>query len=227
LTFVVLLCILGKISTANRGVTMSILDIFNPKKKAAKEAKLAISGDLKKFTHDLEALISIEDPLERFVAFFVVTSPWSDRGIENLKSSYKAAKEKIPELEGAVRDIDTLSLHFYRAGRDLYGLNRTSRGATPTADNVYLGNYDDMHPVEAALRSYLLTKTVRDCMNEKGILPMKISQCVSQHYQVEEQHPMTYRRAREIQALSFMKAHIPKMRDLVDKITAHDLKLGF
>lgn len=105
---------------------------------------LNIMPDLAKLRGDLRYFDNLAHRPLALVQFFQAVSKWHDRGMEDVISTlslfhgwrYAAGTgyEKLLPI------VHLLNNHFWKAGRDLYGWNRTKPGEEVTPDNVFLGN---------------------------------------------------------------------------------------
>ncbi len=71
-----------------------------------------LKRNLRQLRAELEAVQEVNDPLERIITFFKVTTKWEDT---------------FPEL-------------LYGYGRDEFGMNRTPRGMGITEETIFLGD---------------------------------------------------------------------------------------
>ncbi|MBP8994003.1 MAG: hypothetical protein KBG30_09345 [Bacteroidales bacterium] len=99
-----------------------------------------IMPELKDLKDILNVIDKKSDSLEGIVDFFAVISKWYDNMDDLDRILQKFKKVNYGQYDDIIKQINTLQVHFLKAGRDQYGYNRTKRGENVTDDNVYLGN---------------------------------------------------------------------------------------
>lgn len=106
---------------------------------AKPERKLvAVLPEFQELRQALQRASESRDSLTEIVHFFGTVSRWHDRGIEDLITAFEEVN--YGQYDEVLEKLRTLQKHFENAGRDECGWNRTKRGETVTADNVFLGN---------------------------------------------------------------------------------------
>lgn len=103
-------------------------------------------NDLKKIENDLNSLqkemleISMMDnKVEAIIRLFKVISPIQDKG--GFSQTICTLQEKnYGQLDQIISALEVLQIHFKRAGRDEYGINRTKAGEEVTSAKVFLGD---------------------------------------------------------------------------------------
>lgn len=112
------------------------------------ERKLtAVKRELQQLRQALHRASESRDPLTEIVHFFDTVSRWHDRGIGDLIAAFEEVN--YGQYDAVLEKLRTLQKHFENAGRCEYGWNRTKRGETVVADQVFLGNIYGLftHPV--------------------------------------------------------------------------------
>jgi hypothetical protein len=119
--------------------------------KAAKQLRAAdpflklreIMPGLIQLRYDLMAIRErypvFHDDLDALVAFFALTSPWHDRGLQDVIQTFEAANFRN-RYARMVEYLERLAGQFQKSGRSPYGINRTAKGQPMTAERIYLGD---------------------------------------------------------------------------------------
>jgi hypothetical protein len=76
--------------------------------------------------------------LVALIELFQVVSPWHDRGLRNIITSFEEVN--YGQFNEVLRALKALNKHFENAGRNLSGMNRTKPGQEVTSENVFLGD---------------------------------------------------------------------------------------
>ncbi len=88
--------------------------------------------------NELREVKAMENKIEAIIKLFQITSNLQDAGGFN-KEIQKMKGSKGKKMNTEIRSLEFLQKHFVRAGRSLYGINRTTKGEEVTAEKVYLG----------------------------------------------------------------------------------------
>lgn len=108
-------------------------------KRPLKKVK-ALMPELKELRSNLLKSRAAKEWVEEIVYFFDYVSKWHDRESE-LKDLVTALKDvNYGQFTEITDKLDTLQAHFINAGRQRFGMNRTKKDETVTADKVFLGN---------------------------------------------------------------------------------------
>jgi len=165
----------------------------------------ALLNELPSLRRDLVNIRSAirDEPLTALVRFFNVISPWYDRELNQFVDDLHDVKDA--RFDFFLTPLTVLVKHFYSAGRNQYGWNRTAIGQLVTDNDVYIGNIHGLwtHPVSA-------WKSVKN--EPKG------SWGFSDEY-------FRTRNAYDViadAATDFMSAHIDSMINLIDVLTRRD-----
>lgn len=112
--------------------------LFLNKEKAGKRILNSIKERLITIEKSLKEIDSMQNKVEAIVKLFQVISPLQDENLfaGDLQKLQKLGKKFQPEIES----ISTIRTHLERAGRNIYGMNRTKIGEQVTSDKVYLGD---------------------------------------------------------------------------------------
>ncbi len=111
-------------------------------KKALKKKLLKLMPGLQKLKKDLQELSGESDALIKLIRFFETVSVCEDQEIENLKNLITTfcGKNKKNYYDEIIKELKELQTHLNRAGRNMFGMNRTAPGDSVNDSNVYLGN---------------------------------------------------------------------------------------
>ncbi|MDP3685920.1 MAG: hypothetical protein Q8R32_03770, partial [bacterium] len=71
---------------------------------------------------------------DSLVHFFNIVSKWHDRGLSDIIAVFEETNHG--QHDEVLKLLRTLQQHLDKAGRAPYGMNRTARGETVTADRV-------------------------------------------------------------------------------------------
>lgn len=105
--------------------------------------------ELREFANVIYRASRLES-LDGIVTFFDQVSVWHDRSdeISSIIEKFKRANYG-QQYNQIIENLSTLEAHFYNAGREQFGWNRTMSGEKVTEEKVYLGNIFGLftHPV--------------------------------------------------------------------------------
>jgi hypothetical protein len=107
---------------------------FSPATTARQLNKL--KDEAKQSLLELEYLYLIKTPPLQLVAFYAAVSPWCDRNAELYQLERKLARIDYGQYTEARKALVALAA---QEERDLYGVNQTSVGETPTMNTTFLG----------------------------------------------------------------------------------------
>lgn len=113
------------------------------------EKKLAeLKSQFERLRGALQLALESKDPAVDIVTFFDMVSLWHDRGLGDVIAAFEEVNFK-GRYNRILENLHLLQVHFVNAGRNLRGLNRTTRGEHVTASKVFLGNVQGLftHPV--------------------------------------------------------------------------------
>lgn len=103
-------------------------------------------NDLKKIEDDLNSLqkemleiSKMDNKVEAIIRLFKVISPIQDKG--GFSQTICILQEKnYGQLDQIISALEVLQIHFKKAGRSEYGINRTKSGEEVTSAKVFLGD---------------------------------------------------------------------------------------
>lgn len=109
--------------------------IFYPASRDIKK----IRKDLSSLEKEMNEISGWSNQVKAIVRLFQVISPIQDKGgfaelITNLK------RKNYGQMDGVISALEILQIHFRKAGREEFGMNRTKKGEEVTAGKVYLGD---------------------------------------------------------------------------------------
>lgn len=140
--------------------------------KAFKFLKATFSpavNDLKKIENDLNSLqkeimeiSKMDNKVEAIIRLFKVISPIQDKGGFS-QTICKLQGKNYGQLDQIISALEVLQIHFRRAGRSEYGINRTKSGEEVTSAKVFLG---DVFGIWTKPSSYWLENQEK-CKNDK------------------------------------------------------------
>lgn len=117
--------------------------------KAIKVLKTIFSpaaNDLKKIENDLNSLqkeileiSKMDNKIEAIIQLFKVISPIQDKGGFSQTICTLQGKN-YGQLDQIISALEALQIHFKKAGRSEYGINRTKFGEEVTSKKVFLGD---------------------------------------------------------------------------------------
>ena len=103
-------------------------------------------NDLKKIRNELDSLekemleiSKMDNKVEAIIRLFKVISPIQDNGGFS-QTICELQKKNFGQLDQIISALEVLQIHFRRAGRYEYGMNRTKPGEEVTPEKVFLGN---------------------------------------------------------------------------------------
>ena len=155
---------------------------------------------------DLLKIIAMENNQVRAIIFlFRSISPIQDQG--GFNDLIKSLREKnYGQLDELIESLETLQIHINRAGRDKYGMNRTSPGQEVTPENVFLG---DVYG--------LLTKPASFWLERQEVMKKESRPDLEQ----SERRKITNWDCINSQAGNFVKSHTIPMIEEIEKIEAY------
>lgn len=98
-----------------------------------------IVGELQTLAERIESLLTAQDRCSALVAFFNLTSPWHDRGLQGIIKRLESVNWR-GQYDPTIEQLQVLQDLFQHSGRSPYGWNRTKPGEVVTEHDVYLGN---------------------------------------------------------------------------------------
>lgn len=103
-------------------------------------------NDLKKIENDLDSLqkemleiSAMDNKVEAIVRLFKIISPIQDKGGFS-QTIFALQGKNYGQLDQIISALEVLQVHFKRAGRNEFGINRTKAGEEVTSSKVFLGN---------------------------------------------------------------------------------------
>lgn len=112
-----------------------LLSVVFPAKNDLKK----IEGDLNSLQKEMQEISKIDNKVEAIIRLFKVVSPIQDKGGFS-QTICKLHEKNYGQLDQIISALEVLQIHFRRAGRNEYGINRTKVGEEVTSENVFLGN---------------------------------------------------------------------------------------
>lgn len=173
----------------------------SPKKIVKKNLKM-----ISEFKLDLLKVIAMEVNQVRAIVFlFRATSTIQDQGgFNNLIKSLR--KKNYGQLSELIESLENLQAHIDRAGRDKYGMNRTSFGEEVTPENVFLGDVYGLFTKPASFwleRQEVMKKESRPDLEQNERKKITNWDCINS------------------QAGNFIKSHTIPMIEEIEKIEAY------
>ena len=98
-----------------------------------------INPQLKLLEEQMKFIASMQNKVEAIVKLFQVVSSLQDSGGFSQTLSVLQTKN-YGQLTETIEALETLQKHFKNAGRCQFGINRTKKGETVTAADVWLGD---------------------------------------------------------------------------------------
>ena len=110
--------------------------LFSNERKIIKSIRPRID-ELEAKIEAVKAKNEKKESVEAIIELFKIISPIQDAGGFNKEIEYLEEHGKNKEVLVA---LVSLRAHFYKAGRDLYGINRTEVDEEVTSEKIFLGN---------------------------------------------------------------------------------------
>lgn len=151
-----------------------------------------VQPELSKLEKAIIEVANTSNKVEAIVKLFQVISPLHDENpFTDITLKLGKKKEKYAKQLEA---LAILQLHFTRAGRSPYGINRTEKGETVTSEKIYLGNVFG-----------LWTKTASYWLNERPNLEKAFRPDVSKN----PNNPLSnWDLINDYQCGNFIKSHV-------------------
>lgn len=153
-----------------------------------------ILPNLQELKKQLIEIQQMPNKVEAIVKLFQVISPLQDAG--GFKQTIFTLQEKnYGQLDQIISALETLQIHFIKAGRCEFGMNRTQKGEEVTAAKVYLGDVFGIWTFNAAYwlqNEEKLKKDKREDLTKEGAeKPVTTWYCINDY-----------------QAGTFVKSHV-------------------
>ncbi len=118
---------------------MAITNLRQNPSRSTSPFKEATVPSLLRLKEKLLNARAMDDKLSGIVLFFDAVSKWHDCNLGEDIVQFKSANFR-GQYNETIRKLETLDLHFHRAGRSEFGWNRTKYSERVTDNNVFLGN---------------------------------------------------------------------------------------
>ncbi len=105
----------------------------------AKKDMKKIENEINYLEKEMLEISKMDNKVEAIIRLFKVISPIQDNGGFS-KTICELQKKNFGQLDQIISALEVLQIHFRRAGRSEYGMNRTKVGEEVTSENVFLGN---------------------------------------------------------------------------------------
>lgn len=98
-----------------------------------------IENDLNSLQKEMQEISKMDNKVEAIIRLFKVISPIQDKGGFS-QVICKLQEKNYGQLDQIISALEVLQIHFRRAGRSEYGINRTKAGEEITSAKVFLGD---------------------------------------------------------------------------------------